>query len=227
MTRNQPKTPSKRKRPSTERVRAIVEILDHTYPDAACSLDFGNPLELLVATVLSAQCTDERVNLVTPELFRRYPTAKAYADAPLEQLETDVKSTGFYRNKARNIKEACRVLAEEHGGEIPPNLDILVKLPGIGRKTANVILGNAFGVPGIVVDTHVGRVSERLGLTSEKDPEKIERDLMGIIPREKWIKFCHQLIRLGREICQARKPKTGVCPLRPHCDYAAAHPELG
>lgn len=226
MPKTKEKTASKRKPPTKEKVRAIIDLLDRTYPNAACTLNYSKPLELLVATILSAQCTDERVNMVAPALFSKYPSAKAYADAPLEQLETDIKSTGFYRNKAKNIREACRIIAGEHRGEVPPDLDTLVKLPGIGRKTANVVLGNAFGIPGIVVDTHVGRVSERLGLTSQKDPEKVERDLMEIIPREKWVKFCHQLILLGREVCQARKPKCAACPLRPHCDYAAEHPEL-
>ena len=174
-----------------------------------------------MATVLSAQCTDERVNQVTPELFRKYPTAQAYAQAPLEELENDIRSTGFYRNKAKSIKAACQILDERFGGHIPADLETLVQLPGIGRKTANVILGNAFAIPGMVVDTHVGRVAQRLGLTSQKDPEKIEQDLMALIPRERWIKFSHQLIQHGRVLCQARKPKTEVCPLRPYCDYAA------
>jgi len=203
------------------KVRAILALLDELYPRAKCSLDFRNPLELLVATVLSAQCTDERVNMVTPELFRKYPTAGAYAGAPLEELENDIRSTGFYHNKAKSIKACCRILDERFGGRIPADLDVLVQLPGIGRKTANVILGNAFQVPGIVVDTHVARVAQRLGLTSQKDPEKIEQDLMVLIPRERWIKFSHQLIQHGRQLCQARKPKTEICPLRPYCDYAA------
>jgi endonuclease-3 len=203
------------------KVRAILALLDELYPGAKCSLDFRNPLELLVATVLSAQCTDERVNLVAPELFRKYPTARAYAGAPLEELENDIRSTGFYHNKAKSIKACCRILDERFGGHIPADLDVLVQLPGIGRKTANVILGNAFQVPGIVVDTHVARVAQRLGLTSQKDPDKIEQDLMVLIPRERWIKFSHQLIQHGRQLCQARKPKTEVCPLRPYCDYAA------
>ena len=208
--------------PTTEqRVKAILTLLDELYPEAKCSLDFRSPLELLVATVLSAQCTDERVNQVTPELFRKYPTARAYARAPLEELENDIRSTGFYRNKAKSIKASCQILDERFGGRIPADLETLVQLPGIGRKTANVILGNAFEIPGIVVDTHVGRVAQRLGLTAQKDPDKIEQDLMVLIPRERWIKFSHQLIQHGRLLCQARKPKTEVCPLRPSCDYAA------
>jgi endonuclease-3 len=205
-----------------EKIAAILSLLDELYPAATCSLGFVNPLELLVATVLSAQCTDERVNLVTPGLFKKYPTARDYAEAPLEELENDIRSTGFYRNKAKSIKAACRILDEQFGGQVPHDLDTLVQLPGIGRKTANVILGNAYQIPGIVVDTHVGRVAQRLGLTGRKDPDKIEQDLMALIPRERWIVFSHQLIQHGRRLCQARKPKTDICPLRPCCDYAAA-----
>jgi endonuclease III len=208
-----------------EQVEAIVTLLDRHYPDAKCSLDFQNPVQLLVATVLSAQCTDERVNQVTPSLFRKYPSAEAFARAPLEELEADIRSTGFYRNKAKAIQTCCTAIHERFGGEVPADLDTLVGLAGIGRKTANVILGNAFHIPGIVVDTHVSRVSQRLGLTSNKDPEKIERDLMDLIPREKWVTFCHQMIQLGREICQARKPRISVCPLRHHCEYAKNMPE--
>jgi endonuclease-3 len=208
-----------------EKVEAIITALEAHYPDATCTLDYKNPLQLLVATILSAQCTDERVNQVTPSLFKKYPSAKDYATAPLEELETDIKSTGFYRNKAKSIQGCCRAIHEQYGGQVPANLDTLVKLPGIGRKTANVVLGNAFQIPGIVVDTHVLRVSQRLGLTPNKEPEKIERDLMAIIPRERWVKFCHQMILLGRQVCQARKPKMSVCPLRSYCDYAKSHAE--
>lgn len=207
------------------KARAVVEILDRHYPDARCSLEFRNPLQLLIATILSAQCTDERVNMVAPGLFRKYPSARAYAETPQEELEADIHSTGFYRNKAKNIIAACAILEREHGGEVPADLDVLVKLPGIGRKTANVVLGNAFGIPGIVVDTHVARVSNRLGLSANRDPEKIERDLMEVVPRERWVLFCHQLIQHGRAVCQARKPKIAVCPLRELCDYAAEHGE--
>lgn len=206
--------------PSREKIDAIVSLLDENYPQVKCSLDFRTPLELLVATILSAQCTDERVNQVTPALFKKYPTAKAYGDADLEELEADIRPTGFYRNKAKSIQACCRILDEKFQGEIPPDMDLLVKLPGVGRKTANVILANAFNIPGVFVDTHVGRVAQRLGLTRHKDPEKIERDLMDIIPRDRWIRFCHQLIQHGRTICLARKPKTSICPLRPYCDYA-------
>ncbi len=194
-------------------------MLDELYPDAQCSLDFGDPLQLLVATILSAQCTDERVNKVTPALFRKFPAAKAFAEVSIEELEEDIRSTGFYHNKAKAIKETCRVLVERYGGEVPPDLDAMVELPGIGRKTANVVLGNAFQIPGIVVDTHVARLSARLGLTDKKDRDKIEQDLMEAVPRQKWIQFCHQLIQHGRRICIARKPKCPICPLLPFCDY--------
>lgn len=211
---------------STERVTAILNLLDQLYPDAQCSLDFQTPLQLLISTILSAQCTDERVNQVTPVLFEKYPAASDLAEAPLEELESIIKSTGFYRNKAKNIKECCRILVERFSGEVPADLEMLVQLPGVGRKTANVILGNSFQIPGIVVDTHVGRVSQRLGLTSNKDPERIEQDLMELIPRERWIKFSHQLIQHGRKICQARKPRTEICPLSPHCDHAKTHSKV-
>jgi endonuclease III len=203
----------------------ILALLDRHYSDAQCSLNFRNPLELLVATVLSAQCTDERVNLVTVELFKKYPSARAFAQAALAELEEDIRSTGFYHNKAKAIKGSCQILVERFEGDVPADLEVLVQLPGIGRKTANVILGNAFQIPGIVVDTHVARVAQRLGLTSQKDPDKIEQDLMILIPRERWIKFSHQLIQHGRRLCQARKPRTEACLLRPHCDYDANHPQ--
>jgi endonuclease III len=204
-----------------KKVAGILGLLDKLYPAAGCSLTFGNPLELLVATVLSAQCTDGRVNQVTPALFKKYPTARDYARAPLEELENDIRTTGFFHNKAKSIKAACQILDQQYGGQVPADLEVLVQLPGIGRKTANVIVGNAYQIPGIVVDTHVGRVAQRLGLTARKDPDKIERDLMALIPQERWIIFSHQLIQHGRQLCQARKPKTEICPLRPYCDYAA------
>jgi endonuclease-3 len=197
----------------------ILRILDQTYPKAKCSLDFNNPLELLVATVLSAQCTDDRVNRVTKSLFKKYRTAADYADAPLEELEDDIRSTGFFRNKARSLKNCGGVLVEENQGEVPASLERLVKLPGIGRKTANVIVGTAFKIPGIVVDTHVGRITQRMGLTSEQDPVKIEFDLMEIVPKDKWTVFSHQLIQHGRNICSARKPECAKCPLLEHCDH--------
>jgi endonuclease III len=161
------------------------------------------------------------VNQVTPALFEKYPSAVSYAEAPAEELESDIRSTGFYRNKARSIQSCCRILHEKYQGGVPADLQTLVQLPGIGRKTANVILGNAFGIPGIVVDTHVGRVSQRIGLTMNKYPEKIEQDLMALIPQARWTLFCHQLITHGRQLCLARSPKCDRCPLRPYCDYGS------
>jgi len=197
----------------------ILRILDQTYPKAKCSLDFNNPLDLLAATVLSAQCTDERVNQVTKSLFIKYGSATDYANAPLEELEDDIRSTGFFRNKAKSLKNCGAALVEHHRGEVPASLEQLVKLPGIGRKTANVILGTAFNIPGIVVDTHVGRITQRMGLTHEQDPVKIEFDLMEIVPKDKWTVFSHQLIQHGRKICNARQPKCSKCPLLEHCDF--------
>lgn len=204
----------------SDKAKSILKILDELYPDAKCSLDFNDPLQLLIATVLSAQCTDERVNKVTPALFQKYRSASAYGEAPIEELEQDIKSTGFYHNKALAIKETCRILAEKYGGQVPADMNTLTGFQGIGRKTANVVLGNAFDIPsGVVVDTHVARVSARLGLSAEKDRDKIERDLMALVPKERWIKFSHQLIQHGRRICIARKPRCSICPLRPLCDY--------
>jgi endonuclease-3 len=202
-----------------EKIGPILKLLDEHYSKVYVTLDFTNPLELLVATVLSAQCTDERVNQVTPNLFKKYPNAAAYANAPLEELEQDIRSTGFYHQKAKSIKAICQTLVDQYDGQVPKSMEELVQLPGVGRKTANVILGNAFGIPGIVVDTHCGRVSQRIGLTSQKTPEKIEADLMELVPRERWTKFSLQLIWHGRAICTARNPKCPKCPLLPHCDY--------
>jgi endonuclease-3 len=197
----------------------ILDILDKTYPEAEISLDFSDPLELLVATVLSAQCTDERVNKVTKGLFKKYQTAADYGNAPLGELEEDIRPTGFFRNKAKSLKNCGLALVEKHKGEVPDNLEELMRLPGIGRKTANVILGAVFNTPGIVVDTHVGRITQRIGLTRQRDPVKIEFDLMEPIPREKWTVFSLQLIQHGRKVCTARKPRCSECPLLEHCDY--------
>lgn len=205
--------------PVRRSARRIVRELAKLYPDARCALNYENALQLLIATILSAQCTDKRVNLVTPALFARYRTAQDYAAADLREFEQAIQSTGFFRNKARNIIACCRQLVEKHNGEVPATMDELVPLPGVGRKTANVILGNAFSVPGIVVDTHCGRVSQRLGLTDQKDPVKIEFELMKLVPQERWTKFSLQLIWHGRAICTARNPKCPRCPLLPHCDY--------
>ncbi|RJR41915.1 MAG: endonuclease III [Deltaproteobacteria bacterium] len=202
-----------------EKIGPVLKILDEHYPDAHVTLDFTNPLELLVATVLSAQCTDVRVNKETPAVFKKYPDAAAYAAAPLAELEAAFHPTGFFRQKAKSVQGICKALMEQHGGQVPASLEELVKLPGIGRKTANVILGNAFGIPGIVVDTHMGRVSQRIGLTTNQDPVKIEFDLMPLVPQERWIKFSHQMIWHGRAICTAKKPQCPVCPILPYCDY--------
>ena len=200
-----------------ERAQVINAELTKTFPDARCELDFDNPLQLLVATVLSAQCTDKRVNMVTPILFAKFPDAKALASAPRVDIEEAIKSTGFYRNKAASIQGLAATLLEKYNGEVPSRLDDLVALPGVGRKTANVVLGNAFGVPGITVDTHVGRITRRLGLASNTDPVKVEFDLMKLFDDSDWILLNHRLIFLGRRICHSRKPACGVCPLQDMC----------
>ena len=192
--------------------------LKDLYPDAHCALDYRNPYELAVATILSAQCTDKRVNLVTPELFRRWPDAHALSEAPREDIEEVIQSTGFFRNKAKSIKAASRSLVEKHNGQVPQTLEEMVELAGVGRKTANVVLGVAYGkATGVVVDTHVGRLSRRLGLTANEDPVKVEADLMAILPQSEWIDFSHRLIHHGRRICQARKPKCDACVLDDVC----------
>ena len=195
----------------------ICAILERSYPDARCALDFETPLQLLIATILSAQCTDVRVNMVTPGLFEKYPDAAALANVPQEELETVIRSTGFFRNKARAIRECCADIVTKHGGNVPRTLEELTRLRGVGRKTANVVLGNAFDIPGLVVDTHVSRLSHRLGLTDETDAVKIEFALMEIVPRERWTRFSHWLILHGRSTCIARKPRCSVCPLLQHC----------
>lgn len=203
---------------ATQQAETIVRLLSRQYPDATCSLDFTTPLELLVATILSAQCTDERVNRVTKDLFLKYRSAADYAASDPEELERAIQSTGFFRNKAKSIRACCQILADEHGGRVPADLESLVALPGIGRKTANVILGTAFGLPsGVVVDTHVGRLSRRLGLTAQKDAVKVERDLMEQVQEAEWIAFSHRMIQLGRQVCTARKPKCDECPLKKVC----------
>jgi len=196
----------------------IANRLRVDYPDAHCALEFSSPLELLVATILSAQCTDVRVNIVTKTLFPKYPTAADYAQAPLAELEKDIQSTGFFRNKAKNIKNCCQELCDKHEGQVPQQLDQLVELPGVGRKTANVVLGTAFGIAsGVVVDTHVTRLSLRLGLTDQTDAVKIEKDLMEELPAKEWVAFSHRMIWHGRKICQARKPKCPECSLARWC----------
>lgn len=200
-----------------ERAGIILEKLRKTYPDAKCALDYTNPLELMVATILSAQCTDKRVNIVTPALFKKYPDAEAYARAVPSELERLIQSTGFYKNKARNIQGAARRIVEVFGGKVPKTLDELVTLPGVGRKTANVILGNAFGIPGLTVDTHMIRLNNRLGLTSQKDPVKIEFELMSLIPGKSWTEYSHLIIHHGRSRCAARKPDCPACELQACC----------
>lgn len=203
--------------PRPPRARKTLAILTELYPYAQCALKHDNPLQLLVAVILSAQCTDARVNLVTPALFARFPDAAAFADADRTELENLIKSTGFFRNKAKHIQECCRLLVERHGGQVPASLDELTQLPGIGRKTANVVLGDAFGIPGITVDTHFGRLSRRLGFTEHVDPVKVEFEVMELFPQEDWTTISHCLILHGRQICFARKPHCSACKLKLLC----------
>jgi endonuclease-3 len=201
-----------------QRTKTIIARLRKTYPDAHCSLNYSNPLELLVATILSAQCTDERVNIVTAGLFRKYRKAEDFINVEPTELEQDIRSTGFYRNKAKAIQGSCRLIVERYGGRVPNTLDELLELPGVARKTANVVLGNAFGISsGVVVDTHVGRLSQRLGLTANEQPEKIERDLIELVPQKDWVDFAHLLIYHGRAVCKARKPECASCTLEDLC----------
>lgn len=205
------------------RALELCEQLARIYPDAHCELNYTNPLELLVATVLSAQCTDVQVNIVTVELFKKYRKAADYADAPEGQLEEDVKRIGLFRNKAKNIRVACSILVSQHGGKVPHTMEELTALPGVGRKTANVVLGNAFGISeGVVVDTHVGRLSQRLGLTKLEDPKKIELELMKLIPRDKWTLFSHWLIFHGRRRCKAQNPDCAHCEIAKLCPSCQA-----
>ena len=213
------RAPARRK--SRARASAILEILQRTWPKATCELNFKNAYQLTVATILSAQSTDKRVNMVTPALFRRYPTPVRLARADLAELETQIHSTGFFRQKARSLVRMAQTVVSEFGGEIPRTMEEMVELPGVARKTANVVLGSAYRIPsGVVVDTHVIRVAGRLGLTREVDPVKIERDLMEVAPPERWIDLGHQLIWHGRRICHARKPECEACPLAPVCPSA-------
>ena len=204
--------------PPPERAAEIYKRLEEHYPNAHCALDFKTPFQLLVATILSAQCTDKRVNMVTPALFKRYPTPAAMSEAKPEELEEMIKSTGFFRNKTKSLLAMSRAVAEEHGGQVPDTMEELVRLPGVGRKTANVVLGNAYDKnEGVVVDTHVGRLSARLGLTKQTDPVKVEQDLVKLFPREQWTMLSHLLIEHGRQICEARRPKCEVCFLNDIC----------
>lgn len=200
-----------------QRVTEIIKIFDRLYPEAGCSLEYKDPLQLLVAAQLSAQCTDARVNIVTKTLFQKYKNVYDFAEADLEELQEDIRSTGFYRNKAKNIKNCCKMIIDEFGGMIPDNMDDMLKLPGVGRKTANLILGDIFGIPGIVVDTHAKRLAKRIGLTENDNPEKIEYDLMKVVPKAEWTRFCHQLVLHGRAVCTARNPKCGKCLVNEFC----------
>ena len=209
---------------SQESVLKIIKLLREEYPDVkGTALNFGTPLDLLVATVLAAQCTDERVNEVTKELFKRYRTAEDYAKADLRELERDVKRTGFYRVKARRLKECCEVLVEEYNSEVPKDIAELTKLPGVARKTANLVLSNAFGInQGIAMDTHVQRLSKRLGLSEEEQSDRMERDLMELLPKERWFDFTYLIVTHGRNVCTARNPKCGECVLKKLCPSAFA-----
>ena len=204
-----------------ERVLKIIELLEKEYNHPKVALKYNNPLQLLIATMLSAQCTDKRVNMVTEKLFKKYKTAEDYANMDIKVFEQEIKSTGFYKNKAKNIQKCCKILVEKFGGEVPKTMEELISLPGVARKTANIVLGNAYGiVVGIAVDTHVRRLSQRLGLSKNKDPEKIEKDLMKIVPKNKWFDINYLLIEHGRKICNARKPKCEECVINRLCPSA-------
>jgi endonuclease-3 len=211
-----------------KRAKKIIAALEQTYPNAHCELNFSNPLELLVATILSAQCTDKRVNIVTADLFKKYRSAQDFAGADLAALEADIRSTGFYKNKARNIKSACADIVGRHQGKVPQSMEELIELGGVGRKTANVVLGNAFDINiGVVVDTHIGRLSHRLGLTAHRAPEKIEKDLMALVPQAKWTLFSHLIIWHGRRRCAARKPDCAGCEVLKLCPRIGVKEKLG
>ncbi len=210
---------------AAQRVKKIWPILKKTYPGAKIALKFKDPLELLISTILSAQCTDVRVNMVTKDLFEKYKTVADWAGADLEQIEAGIRSTGFFRNKAINIKGACTKVAEQYGGKVPGTMEELLTLPGVGRKTANCVLGDAFGIPGITCDTHVIRLSRRLGLSGNSDPVKLEFDLAEIVPKRNWTAFSHLVITHGRNICKARKPNCPECPIAKHCP-SANNPDL-
>jgi endonuclease-3 len=214
--------PVKRTRADEQaRVTSILDHLDELYPDAHCELDFHNPFELLISVILSAQCTDDRVNMITPALFRRYPDARALAESEQGEVERIIYSTGFFRNKAKNIRAAARKLVDKFGGEVPRTMTELLSLPGVARKTANVVLGTAYGIPsGVVVDTHIGRLSRRLHMTRHEDAVKVEKDLMALWPQERWIMSGHRLIWHGRRVCHARKPNCAHCELAPLCPSA-------
>lgn len=202
-----------------EIAKKIIEVFNVEYADAESTLEYKNPLELLISTQLSAQCTDKRVNIVTDKLYKKYKNVYDFANADLKELENYVRPTGFFRNKAKNIRETSRILIEKHNGQVPDNMEDLLGLPGVGRKTANLVLGELFKIPGIVVDTHVRRLSNRIGFSGNNNPEKVELDLMKIVPKESWSKFCHQLIYHGRRVCKARKPDCENCKILKYCNY--------
>ncbi|MBQ7036259.1 MAG: endonuclease III [Clostridia bacterium] len=201
------------------KVKKIREVFDSVYQDADCTLDYKDAFHLLVATQLAAQCTDARVNLVTPALFKRFPDPAAFAGADIGELEELIRSTGFYHNKARNLKACGAVLCAEFGGKVPDTMEELLRLPGVGRKTANLVLGDIFGKPGIVVDTHAGRIARRIGLTKNQNPTKVEFDLLKIVPKDYQTRFCHQLVLHGRAVCRAQSPNCSTCPIKEYCDY--------
>lgn len=210
-----------------ERVIKVLDLLEEHYGPTKCYLTHENAWQLLIATILSAQCTDERVNMVTKELFKKYTSVKDFAEADQAELEQDIRSTGFFRNKAANIIGCCQMLLSEYGGEVPSDIDKLIKLPGVGRKTANVVRGNIYGIPSIVVDTHVRRVSNLLGFTDSQDPVKIEFELMDLLPEKNWIAYNTQIIAHGRKICIARRPKCEICFLAGLCDHIQKNKESG
>ncbi len=207
------------------RARHLRDVLTGLYPEVRCTLDYENPLQLLVATQLAAQSTDAQVNVVTRSLFLKYRTAEDYAAVALGELEKDIHSTGFYHNKAKNLKACCIRLLQMHDGQVPNTMEALIALPGVGRKTANVVLGEIFHVPGVIVDTHAGRLSRRMGLTMEEDPAAVEKDLMKLLPKTDWTSFSHRLVFHGRAICAARKPLCGICACRPYCAYGQKNVE--
>lgn len=206
----------------SERIKHILDTMDAAYPEAECSLDYEKPYELLISTRLSAQCTDARVNMITPALFARYPTLQAFADAEITELEELVRTCGFYHTKAQNIRDMARMLIEKHGGRVPDTMEELLELPGVGRKTANLILGDVYGQTSVVADTHCIRITNLLGLCDSKDPFKVEMRLREILPPERSGRFCHQLVLHGRAVCVARRPACGRCPVQPWCDFGRA-----
>ena len=201
-----------------QKVKEIIKVFESLYPDTKTSLTYKNSVQLLISTQLSAQCTDKRVNIVAKTLYKKYDSVQSFADADLNELEKEIKPTGFYHNKTKNIKNCCKMIVEKFGGKIPDNIEDMLKLPGVGRKTANLVLGVVYGIPGIVVDTHVKRLSQRIGLTKNNNPDKIEQDLMRIVPKDEWNAFCHQLILHGRRICKARRPECPNCEIFNYCD---------